>query len=144
MLFHNTVFQKWLKLKTTKNQQHADATRAGVACSTAAEPSHVDGRTLHCGAPVEAGETPKPCLTFLRGWSSRGEGVSMSIRGRKVYTVQPTASSTGWQRDMQWRQRFLMLCGTGYCAGEKWAANKWVRQFPLRSSDRFDYVVAAG
>ena len=47
---------------------------------TAASPSKVDGRTLHAGTPVEA--------------------------------------------------------------GEKWACNKWVRQFPLRSPLRYNYVLS--
>eukprot|EP01050_Picozoa_sp_SAG11_P024520 SAG11_NODE_5242_length_1619_cov_1.551316_2_plen_119_part_00 len=34
-------------------------------------------------------------------------------------------------------------CGGVVEVGEKWAVNKWVRQFPLRSVERFDYVPPA-
>jgi hypothetical protein len=31
--------------------------------------------------------------------------------------------------------------GTPVEGGEKWACNKWVRQFPLRSPHRYNYVL---
>ena len=37
--------------------------------------------------------------------------------------------------------RQTLHAGTPVLEGEKWAANKWVRQFPLRSSSRYDYVI---
>lgn len=37
--------------------------------------------------------------------------------------------------------RRTLHSGTAVEAGEKWAVNKWVRQFPLRSAGCYDYVL---